>query len=128
VDLSVIDLSYNQIEHLHRDTFKDNLKLTYIGLHQNKLTSLHPQMFAHLSVLTNLDLEGNTCIDKNFSPVTSLTAVEKELMICGAKYLVSATELLDSLSRHERKFESIENQLKTIGGTIDEKFAIIFIN
>jgi hypothetical protein len=31
-ELKQIDLDYNQLEHLHRDTFKDNLKLTHIRL------------------------------------------------------------------------------------------------
>jgi Leucine-rich repeat (LRR) protein len=117
-NLKEIDLNNNQLEHLHHDTFKNNLKLTHIRLSGNKLSSLHPKMFAHLTDLRDLWLSFNTCIDKYFLPVTSSAAVEKELMTCGTGYAL--TEQLQNLqNRHERKFESIENQLKTI----DEKFS-----
>jgi septal ring factor EnvC (AmiA/AmiB activator) len=74
-------------------------------------------MFAHLTGLRDLWLSFNTCIDEYFLPVISSAAVEKELMTCGTGYAL--TEQQQNLqNRHERKFESIENQLKTI----DEKF------
>jgi hypothetical protein len=82
---------------------------------------MHPRMFSHLTELIDLDLRKNTCIDKRLNPVTSLAAVEKELMTCGANYPVSLTDLLDLEKRHESKFESIENQLKTIKEKLEER-------
>jgi hypothetical protein len=78
-------------------------------------------MFAHLTKLEDLLLVHNSCIDKNFNPVTSLAAVEKELMTCGANYPVSLTDLLYVQSQHESKFESIENQLKIINEKLEER-------
>ncbi len=91
-NLSIIELQNNQLQHLHRDTFKENLKLADINLAKNKLASLHSRMFAHLSGLYYLDLSGNACINKKFDPVTSLAAVENKLAACGANYPVSMAE------------------------------------
>jgi hypothetical protein len=66
---------------------------------------MHPRMFAHLTFLFDLDLRGNTCINKKFEPVTSLAVVEKELASCAANYPASLADLLDLEKRHERKFE-----------------------
>ncbi len=52
--------------------------------------------------------------------MTSLAAVENELATCGANYPVSLPDLLDLQNRHERKFESIENQLKIMNGKSEE--------
>ncbi len=62
-NLKIVSLNGNQLQHLHHDTFKDNLKLTWIDLNGNQLSSLHPQMFAHLDGLEALSLFGNTCVD-----------------------------------------------------------------
>jgi hypothetical protein len=93
-NLSIIELQNNQLQHLHRVTFKENLKLADINLARNKLASIHAQMFAHLSGLYYLDLSGNACINKKFDPVTSLAAVENELVACGANYPASITKQL----------------------------------
>ncbi len=134
--LELIRLHSNELTFLHLDTFKGELfnfliffrsanlrkfiskgltELRTIWLENNKLSAMHPRMFAHLTKLNDLDMQDNPCIDKRFKPVTSLAAVEKELMTCGANYLVSLTDLPNALNRHERKFESIEK-------AVNEKF------
>ncbi len=60
---------------------------------------------SHLINLNDLDLDRNSCIKKWFNPVTSLAAVEKELVTCGAGYPVSLTDLLYVQTQHERKLE-----------------------
>ncbi len=90
-----------------------------IWLYGNKISAMHPRMFSHLTKLNDLYLNSNTCIDKWFDPVTSLAAIEKELATCGAGYAL--TELPNLQNRHERKFESIENQLKTMNGKSEER-------
>ncbi len=77
--LSKVSFSCFFYDHWNFRTFKDNLKLTHIYLHGNKLSALHPQMFAHLRDLQALYLFGNLCIDKYFDPVTSLASIENEL-------------------------------------------------
>ncbi len=78
-------------------------------------------MFSHLNNLNYLDLRGNACIDRRFTPVTSLAIVEQELKACGVNYPVSLTDLLYVQSQHESKLESIENQLKTINEKSEER-------
>ncbi len=99
------------------------------------MSAMHPRMFSHLTKLNSLDLRGNTCINKRFYPVTSLAVVEQELMACGAGYGLTE-QLLNSLSRHEKKFESIEKavnekfvdlqtQFKEREKKVDRKFELV---
>jgi archaellum component FlaC len=104
-------------------------KLEKVILKHNKFSVLHPQMFSHLANINYLWLENNTCVDKNYYSVPSMAEVEKELTMCGIGYTFGE-QLPIVLNRHERKIESIENQLKKIDGrfesidqTINDKFA-----
>ncbi len=103
--------------------------MEYIYLYNNKFSALNPRMFSHLKNLKYLWLENNTCIDKNYYSVPSMVEVEKELASCGVGY--SVREPIQAiLDRHDKRFESLENQLITINGKfesiegmISEKFA-----
>ncbi len=95
-NLETIWLNNNQLQHLHRDLFKDNLKLKIIVLHENKLKSLHPQMFSQLS-LNTLRLANNTCVSKEFWSGTSKATIEKELWGCGYWYLLQGNNCQSKL-------------------------------
>jgi hypothetical protein len=137
--LEVIRLNYNELTFLHLDTFKGELfnfllffrnakfrkfiskgltELKIIWLEHNKLSAMHPRMFAHLTKLNELYLSGNACINKKFYPVTSLAAIENELATCGANYLVSLTDL-------PRKLESMTEKLEEREKKVDRKFELL---
>jgi hypothetical protein len=119
--LEIIHLYKNDLTSLHLNSFKGVEKLRQITLHKNKLRALHPKTFSSFGNSEHLDLTNNICIDWIFSPVTSMAAIEKKLAACGANYPVFLPDLLDLENRHERKFESIENQLKIIIEKLDER-------
>jgi hypothetical protein len=77
-----------QLEFLHKDTFKYNLKLEAIFLWRNRITALHHQMFSHLTKLHMLELAGNICVDVNFGTQVEVTKelVENALRNCSENY------------------------------------------
>jgi hypothetical protein len=102
--LRVIDLSDNALTFLHKDTFDGEYsqlstfnssqhtnqftgltKMHWIILSNNKIRALQPQMFSHLADLNALDLQNNTCVDKEFHHKPK-TEIERELAACGAAY------------------------------------------
>jgi hypothetical protein len=89
----------------------------------NKLSAMHPRMFAHLTKLKVLLLSGNSCINKNFDPVTSLAAIEQQLGACGAEYAL--TELENLQNRHERKFELLTELFYNVDERNEENAAEI---
>jgi hypothetical protein len=87
-----------------------------IRLQNNKLSGLHPKAFSNLPKKGYLYLTDNICINKQFTPVTSWTAVENELRACGV-----GDALQRSINRHETRFGSIENTLQKIDKKFDRK-------
>jgi hypothetical protein len=82
-------------------------------------------MFSHLTKLNDLDLSGNSCINKRFNPVTSLAVVENELATCGAGYPASITDLLYVQTQHERKFELLTELFYNVDERNEENAAEI---
>jgi hypothetical protein len=123
--LNTINLQDNPLRQLHRDIFKDNLKLTTVYLHNNKFTALHPKMVSHLSNLNHLSLSGNLCINRDFGNSPSKATIESELINCGHNYLISAIELLDSENSIDEKFNSFEKRLEEKEKKFERKFELI---
>jgi hypothetical protein len=78
-------------------------------------------MFSHLTKLNDLYLWGNSCINKDFSPVTSLAAVENELATCGANYPVFFPDLLNV----QRKLELLTELFYNVDERNEENAAEI---
>jgi hypothetical protein len=62
-----------------------------IHLQYNKLSAIHPRTFSSLTSLRQLNLGGNTCIDKYYYPINSTEILEDDLRACGANYPASIT-------------------------------------
>jgi platelet glycoprotein-5 len=74
------------------NNFEGLTNLKDIMLSNNKLTAVHPKTFSHLTRLSYLLLDGNICVNKQFSHIKTLTTikkVEEELKTCGAEYAQS---------------------------------------
>jgi Leucine-rich repeat (LRR) protein len=89
-------------------------ELREIHLDGNKLSAMHPRMFAHLNNLNRLLLNRNICINKRFNPVISLADVEQELATCGANYPVFLPDLLNVQSQLELLTELVSENTKEI--------------
>jgi hypothetical protein len=84
--LDALYLYLNSIEYLHKDTLKNNLKLTYINLGDNQLTMLHHQMFSHLD-LEWLHLKNNVCINQVFHySMNQIEKIEDSLRVCSTGF------------------------------------------
>jgi ribosome-binding ATPase YchF (GTP1/OBG family) len=76
-------------------------------------------MFSQLKKLKHLYLPNNTCVNKYFDPVTSLTAIENELRACVVGYTL--TEQLENLEKKvDRKFELLTELFHNVGQRNEE--------
>lgn len=57
--LETLDLSYNKINRLSKETFKNLTNLRLIRLSRNDLNQLDDGVFGHLKKLKHLDIDGN---------------------------------------------------------------------
>lgn len=62
-DLVYLGLKGNDIKVLDEGLFDFNPKLQFVGLRENKITNIHPNVFNNLDELIHLDLRSNLCID-----------------------------------------------------------------
>lgn len=58
-ELRLLDLSFNQLEIIHEDTFRNLRKLEFLNLASNKFTSFEKLAFHHLSDLKEIILDNN---------------------------------------------------------------------
>lgn len=58
-ELRLLDLSFNKLEIIHEDTFRNLKKLEYLNLASNKFTTFEKLTFHHLSNLKDINLDNN---------------------------------------------------------------------
>lgn len=63
-ELRVLQLSNNKLEVIEENLFEFNTKLEKIWIEGNQISYIHPRVFDHLSLLSNIDLSGNKCEEK----------------------------------------------------------------
>lgn len=70
-------MSFNLIDHVYVDTFKDLISLREIRLDDNKIGSLEPKAFTDLPRLRVLDLKGNRIEELNTDTFQNLPELEE---------------------------------------------------
>jgi Leucine-rich repeat (LRR) protein len=133
-ELKWIDLSWNQIESIKANIFKNNKKLEFISFYVNKIKMVHPKLFLNLNNLVEVLLASNECVNKDFGGSgESLTTLNETLNTCYSNCLdndecaANMTETttttmvtttaklpqLDGKCASKTKFEIFENQTMT---------------
>jgi hypothetical protein len=122
--LETVGVQFEKLQELHRDTFKNNLRLKYVYLNGNDLHTLHPKMFSHLK-LTRLWLSGNICVNKEWD-YPSPAVIEEGLQDCGENYheCPETDECLKALEN--RLTENFTRQIQDLKETLDQKFELKF--
>jgi hypothetical protein len=75
-NLVVISLSDNQIQSLRAKVFQNNLKLKLIWLDDNKIKMIAPETFQHLNQLTDVNLNWNDCVDREYGCLDCDTKID----------------------------------------------------
>jgi hypothetical protein len=100
--------------------------LETIFLEHNRLGALHPRMFSHLINLNDLDLSGNTCIDRRFRSVHYKDVVEQELANCGIGYAVQQqiqSVVVRRLEDLEKKIDERNEEIREIKRMVEKILA-----
>jgi hypothetical protein len=104
------------------NAFKGLQNLRQITFGKNKLRALHPETFSSFRNLEHLDLTGNICIDKRFNPITSMAAIERELVACGTGYaLIELQSLQTQFEEREKKVDRKFELLTELFYNVDER-------
>lgn len=78
-DLRVLSFYGNKIEFLEKNLLKENKKLEYIGLGQNKINSIGGRIFNHLENLHTLHFDGNVCFSRQVASADEIGDMIEEL-------------------------------------------------
>lgn len=78
-------LNENSIEILPRDLFINNKDLESLDLSSNKIFAIHPETFKNPTMLTELSMANNTCVDFNIMD-GDMSIIEKKHASCFKNY------------------------------------------
>lgn len=79
--LTSVDIQRNNLKRIGENTFSRNTNLFSLYLDSNQIDAIHPHFASNLANLRYFNLNGNSCIDRNFQLQGEQTLIEMNLAL-----------------------------------------------